>query len=184
MQSDKLDKKIKEAADHHHPAYAENAWQGMGKMLDLHLPVKKEKKRRFIFLLFFFLLLVGAGIWVIKSGSANPKKGIAEQSSKSVKTEAVLRDKINNLTGISIPGDQENNRILPVLPKVIKKNEIESLLKVVRTSGSVPDFSGIHLRKYIQGNINNRIGLLIYVIGIINNKISIQAASILFLIIL
>ena len=56
MQSDDFDKKIKEAAEHHHPAYEEKAWEQMEKLLDKHLPVKKEDRRRIIFLLLFLLL--------------------------------------------------------------------------------------------------------------------------------
>ena len=34
MQFDDFDKKIKEAAEHHHPAYDEKAWDKMEKLLD------------------------------------------------------------------------------------------------------------------------------------------------------
>ena len=46
MQSEEFDKKIKEAADHHHPAYDEKAWMKMEKLLDTHLPQKKDDRRR------------------------------------------------------------------------------------------------------------------------------------------
>ena len=42
MQFDELDNKIREAAENHHPAYDENAWAGMEKLLDKHLPQEKE----------------------------------------------------------------------------------------------------------------------------------------------
>ena len=38
MQFDEFDKKAKEAADHHHPAYDEQAWAKMEKKLNKHLP--------------------------------------------------------------------------------------------------------------------------------------------------
>lgn len=63
MQFDDFDKKIKEAAEHHHPAYEEKAWKKMEKLLDKHLPVEKDGKRRIIFLLLFFLL-GGLGIYL------------------------------------------------------------------------------------------------------------------------
>ena len=47
MQSDFFDNKVKEAADHHHPAYDEQAWGRMEKMLDEHLPREKKKRRGF-----------------------------------------------------------------------------------------------------------------------------------------
>ncbi len=59
MLSEDFDKKIRDAADHHHPAYDENAWKGMKKLLDEHMPEEKEKKRRGLFFLLFFLLLAG-----------------------------------------------------------------------------------------------------------------------------
>ena len=53
MQSEDFDKKIKEAAEHHHPAYDEKAWDKMEKKLDKHMPTEKDDRRR----VFFFLLL-------------------------------------------------------------------------------------------------------------------------------
>ncbi|MBS1607461.1 MAG: hypothetical protein JSS70_01495, partial [Bacteroidetes bacterium] len=63
MQFDDFDKKIKEAAEHHHPAYEEKAWNQMEKLLDKHLPVEKDNRRRIIFLL-LFLLLGGLGVYL------------------------------------------------------------------------------------------------------------------------
>ena len=64
MQSDKFDKRTREAAENHHPAYDEQAWEKMSKLLDKHLPEKEEKKRRFIFFIFLFLLL-GGSTWLL-----------------------------------------------------------------------------------------------------------------------
>ncbi len=61
MQSEEFDKKIKEAADHHHPAYDEKAWMKMEKLLDTHLPQQKDDRRRLIFFLFLFLI-IGGGV--------------------------------------------------------------------------------------------------------------------------
>jgi hypothetical protein len=72
MQFEDYDKKIREAAENHHPAYDENAWAGMEKLLDKHLPQKDDDRRRIIFLLFLFLLLGGGSIWLF---SAKPWKG-------------------------------------------------------------------------------------------------------------
>jgi hypothetical protein len=59
MQFEEFDKKAKEAADHHHPAYDEQAWAKMEKLLNKHLPEKEDDNRRFLF--FFLLLLLGLG---------------------------------------------------------------------------------------------------------------------------
>jgi hypothetical protein len=66
MQFEELDKKIREAAEQHHPAYDEKAWLKMNKLLDKHLPQEKDRRRGIIFFLLFFLLL-GGGIWVFIS---------------------------------------------------------------------------------------------------------------------
>ena len=64
MQSENFDKRIREAADHHHPNYDEMAWAKMETLLDEHMPVKEKKKRRFIpfFLLFLF---AGSACWLL-----------------------------------------------------------------------------------------------------------------------
>ena len=61
MQFDFFDKKIREAADRHHPSYDEQAWKRMRKLLDRHMPEEEENRRRFLFLIPLFLLL-GGGI--------------------------------------------------------------------------------------------------------------------------
>jgi hypothetical protein len=63
MPSENFDNKIKDAAGQHHPNYDEKAWAKMEKLLDQHLPQKKNR-RRFIFLL-LFLLLAGGGAWLV-----------------------------------------------------------------------------------------------------------------------
>jgi hypothetical protein len=63
MQFEEFDKKIKEAAENHHPAYDEQAWAKMNKLLDKHLPEKDERRRRFAWLFFLLFLVGGAGIF-------------------------------------------------------------------------------------------------------------------------
>jgi len=63
MQFEDFDKKIKEAAENHHPAYDEQAWAKMNKLLDKHMPEKDERRRRFAWLFFLLFLAGGAGIF-------------------------------------------------------------------------------------------------------------------------
>ncbi|HYC40917.1 MAG TPA: hypothetical protein VEB63_10585 [Chitinophagaceae bacterium] len=56
-----FDKKILDAADHHHPAYDEHAWKKMRRLLNTHLPERKRRRRGLI-LLFFLGLAVGGGM--------------------------------------------------------------------------------------------------------------------------
>ena len=64
MQFDEFDKKIKDAAEHHHPTYDEKAWEKMEMLLDEHMPVKKDDRRKFIFLL-LFLFIIGSGAFLL-----------------------------------------------------------------------------------------------------------------------
>jgi hypothetical protein len=66
MRFEDLDKKIKEAADQHHPAYDEKAWQKMEKLLKEHLPQPRKDRRRIIFFL-LLTLLIGGGTFMIVS---------------------------------------------------------------------------------------------------------------------
>ena len=81
MQFDPLDKKIKEAADQHHPAYDEHAWKKMKKLLDHHMP-QKERKRRFLFIIPLFLLL-GGGIFYFVFQPERKRNGIAGENSET-----------------------------------------------------------------------------------------------------
>jgi hypothetical protein len=75
MPFDDLDKKIIEAADHHHPAYDEQAWLKMQKKLDKYLPEKKDDRRRLLFLLLCLLFLAGGTFFIFnnRSGTGNKK---------------------------------------------------------------------------------------------------------------
>ncbi len=89
MQFEEFDKKVKEAADHHHPAYDEQAWAKMKKLLNKHLPQKEENRRRFLFFLLLFLGLAGAGLIIARPWKSN--KDVAD-------TEQTIQSKqINNL---------------------------------------------------------------------------------------
>jgi hypothetical protein len=104
MQSEEFDKKIKEAAENHHPAYDEKAWMNMEKLLDKHLPQEKEKKRRFIFILFFLLLLGGAGYILLGLGKGKQTgKELAFSPAGSGKTGTGERQKESK------PDDGRNN---------------------------------------------------------------------------
>jgi hypothetical protein len=76
MQSENFDNKIREAADHHHPAYDEKAWEKMEQLLDKHLPQKKDDRRRIIFLILLFILL-GSGAWFFLGGRGHSDKTVS-----------------------------------------------------------------------------------------------------------
>ncbi|HET6995971.1 MAG TPA: hypothetical protein VFI06_13355 [Chitinophagaceae bacterium] len=86
MPFEDFDNKLKQAADQHHPSYDENAWAKMEKLLDQHLPVKKERKNRFI-LFFLLFLLIGGGAWLFISTpwqqSSNATSGLNQTEAKT-----------------------------------------------------------------------------------------------------
>lgn len=91
MLDEENDKKIKEAAEHYHPAYDDTAWEKMSQLLDEHLPQKKE--RRWIFFILPSLLLVAALLFFIVMN--NGKKDISDiaknESSKNIMQESLVQ---------------------------------------------------------------------------------------------
>lgn len=72
MLSEDFDKKIRDAAENHHPAYREEAWKNMSRLLGKHLPEKeKERKRFFWFFLLFTGLLVGSVLILLPKARKN-----------------------------------------------------------------------------------------------------------------
>jgi len=63
MRSEDFDKKIREAADHHHPTYDEQAWKKMNRLLEKHLPEERKRRRGFLFW-FLLPLLIAGGIYL------------------------------------------------------------------------------------------------------------------------
>ena len=129
MQFDEFDNKIKEAADHHHPAYDEQAWTKMQKMLNKHLPQKEEDRRRFIF---FFLLLFGlggAGLLIAK-----PWKG--------KKTLAATEQSFQQKQSTGTPGTIETNKETPGIDKSADGNTDEVIPPVTNDDNTAgTDFS-------------------------------------------
>lgn len=73
MLSEDFDKKMREAADRHHPQYDVRAWREMKKLLEEHMPVEEDRKRRGLFFL-LFLLLLGGGAAVYFFGFTGSRK--------------------------------------------------------------------------------------------------------------
>jgi hypothetical protein len=122
MQSEEFDKKVREAAAHHHPVYNEKAWGDMETLLDKHLPQEKEKKRRFLFWFLLPLLLVGTGLLIAKPWQKS-NHVIAENTlpQKDSKVNTVVKEE-NNTPGIQSPpsadkiadGSGNNMKTVPV----------------------------------------------------------------------
>jgi hypothetical protein len=105
MLFDDLDRKIREAAEQHHPAYDERAWQKMEKLLNQHLPQQKDDKRRVIFLVFLFLL-IGGGAFLVISKPWNKQSGKDQLvSTKQTGVETSTKNKPDNTTN-NVPSHQ------------------------------------------------------------------------------
>ncbi len=90
MQFEEFDIKIKQAAEHHHPSYDEQAWTKMERLLNKHLPRKEDNRRRY---LFFFLLFLGlgiAGLLISKNWKGTNSTAITQQTIQ--KEQAVIAE--------------------------------------------------------------------------------------------
>lgn len=132
MQSELFDKKVRDAADHHHPAYDEQAWRRMLQMLDKHLPQQSDNRRRFLFILLF--LFLGGGGWLLigqpwkptnpgsrqlteQTTTPSGEKQVPAEQTNIPKEEAVIVNSNN-----PVPG--ENSTVPAINPPATEKNRV------------------------------------------------------------
>ncbi|MDP9230768.1 MAG: PorT family protein [Bacteroidota bacterium] len=147
MQSEEIDKKIREAADKHHPVYDESAWKKMENLLDVHLPQQKDGKRRIIFLLLLLLIVSGSAYllidrpWQYRNDSA----------------------KNNNLTGNEVRTTVSNNKQVKNdgTKREIEKNQVTSGTDILQETNkkSFTDQNKIIRNNYQKSNSNPGIGI-------------------------
>lgn len=92
MQFEEIDKKMREAADNHHPTYDEKAWVKMEKLLDKHMPVEEDRRRIMFLVILLFLGLGGAGLLILKPWKSREQVAVEKKLplvSTEPKTEAV-----------------------------------------------------------------------------------------------
>ncbi len=116
MQSEGFDKKIREAASHHHPAYDEQAWDKMHKLLDKHLPEEKDDRRRIFFFLLLFLLL-GGGMWLLLGNRG-------EQSQKPDSAQVRQKDAPATSGGNNVTGEIEGRNNQPRQTTTVSATEV------------------------------------------------------------
>jgi len=83
MWSDKIDKKIQDAASDQQPPFQEKDWNRMEALLDTHLP--QEKKKRPFLLWLIFLLLAGTPVLLMLTTYKRPPDLVAEKISSPAK---------------------------------------------------------------------------------------------------
>jgi len=127
---DHMDQVIREAANNHHPAYNDKAWEKMELQLDKHLPQKKDR-RRYIFFLLFFLLL-GAGTFLVLNNRSGNSKNIATEKNDEGKnekdaatTEYVAQNPpiVKEEVQVPVNTDGNSNNLVPVVTENNDKAE-------------------------------------------------------------
>jgi hypothetical protein len=91
MKPDKLDIKIQEAAAQNEPAYTEEAWSAMEKLLDEKMPQKKKDKKKF-FWLFLFLFIVAGGASLLLWPGKDNRNEMALQKTNAAKLPTGRKD--------------------------------------------------------------------------------------------
>jgi hypothetical protein len=107
MLFDNFDKKMKEAAEQHHPAYDENAWRKMENLLDQHLP--QQNNRRRFFLLAFTVLLIGGGAFFFLSKPHAKNSDLVVQRNDGLPNDQTP-DKTNKNATVVLPGVDNADR--------------------------------------------------------------------------
>lgn len=135
MLSEDFDKKMREAADHHHPTYDENAWKGMKKLLDKHMPEEKDDRRRIIFFLLLFLLL-GGGAAILFLGNPSGKRDnnsitVSTSNNNNRPVTPLENNKTYDNTSVTTTG---NNETLPGEKDKVVNNPV-SVSKPVSSAG-------------------------------------------------
>ena len=134
MLFDNFDKKIKEAAEQHHPAYDENAWRKMENLLDEHLP--RQNNRRRFFLLLFTVLLIGGGAFVFLSKPHPKDSGLVIQKNNSstngnTQTGMTQTDKTDKTATVVLPGIDNADRQIAT-----DNTPTDSKIKIVDKGGN------------------------------------------------
>jgi hypothetical protein len=153
MWSENLDKKIKEAAEQHHPSYDEKAWQKMAKLLDKHLPQEENDKRRFIFFLLLFLFLGGGGIYLFMNKPWQKKSVSNSVSTKNIGDNSENKNN-NNSSTVNIKNDNSNSVTIPGKKSSgLIKDDAEKLL--ARSTGKIKEHKNAIVAEEFVKQSNN-----------------------------
>lgn len=150
MPFEEFDKKIREAADNHHPAYNENAWDKMEGLLNKHLPEKKDKKRRALWLMLLFITAGGAGYLLLTDRPGNKPTVLNNR-------QVSEPGKDNNSTVTIKPGTHvtpgEKNAIPGSIPKENGSQKLSSTQSKLTPSKTIDQNSPLSI---MQSNRKNK----------------------------
>jgi hypothetical protein len=105
MQSEDFDKRVRDAAENHHPQYNERAWNGMEKLLNKHMPVEKDRRRFAFFILLAVLLIGGGTAWMLIARPWDRDKNVVAGE----KTVAETKKNNDNQTTSQLPSTQSTD---------------------------------------------------------------------------
>ncbi|MFN2439034.1 MAG: hypothetical protein ABR503_07535 [Chitinophagaceae bacterium] len=94
MWSEELNKKIKQASEHHIPEYDESAWTKMEALLNKHLHIKKDGRRKMLYIFFPLILIVSGALLLNKDRGMT----LSENDLKTPGEKFIVADekKLNN----------------------------------------------------------------------------------------
>jgi hypothetical protein len=145
LDEEEINKKIKDAAESYVPAFDDNAWYEMNKMLDIHLPQKKKRKR--IAYIISLGILSAITLYFV-SGNGNLFYSLNSKKS-SLKT---LTGKIMSPDQFNIPADK-NIKEGYVIKDFIstESSRKKRLIKKINDPGKEPDISVKNMPQAVDG---------------------------------
>ena len=139
MWDDKINKKIKDAADQYHPAYDGKAWDKMELLLDQHLPAVKKRRRKYFLIPFIGLLFGGLFFIVYYNQNNSPAKNETKNNITATqlpKTSSQLNDR--NAVSSKIT-EKPLNTIKPISQSNTDNINQQSKTSLTKTSEDEPD---------------------------------------------
>jgi len=117
MKPDKLDIKIQDAAAQNEPAYNEQAWSSMEKLLDKEMPQKKKEKRRILWIFLLLFIVAGSLLLLNPSGKRITEKVILAKTNSTSKTTNTLDSTSVGASNTTIK-EANQDTIQPLQPSV------------------------------------------------------------------
>lgn len=115
MLSEEFDKKIRDAAENHHPAYREEAWKNMSRLLGKHLPEKEKERKRFLWFFLLFAGLLAGSVFILLPKARKNYQVATEKTSgefQPVQGKEIDGDKNQPVSEMPISQGEQNSTTL------------------------------------------------------------------------